>query len=43
MNLIEVSSPAEALGEMYLCGRTVEEAAADEWRLKGHPVALQVL
>lgn len=43
MNLAEAASMAQWAGERYLAGRTVEQAAADEWRLKGQRLALEVL
>ena len=43
MNLAEASSMAKALGGKYLRGRTVEQAAADQWWLKGQRLAIEVL
>jgi hypothetical protein len=43
VNLAEAASMARFAGEDYLRGRTVEEAAADEWRLKVQRLALEVL
>lgn len=43
MNLAEAASWAKSAGERYLKGRTVEQAAADAWRLKGQRLALEVL
>jgi hypothetical protein len=42
-NLAEAASMARFVGEGYLRGRTVEQAAADEWRLKGQRLAIEVL
>lgn len=42
-NLSDVTSMARLLGEDYLNGRTVEQAAAEQWRLKGQRLALEVL
>ncbi|QOT19271.1 hypothetical protein [Paenarthrobacter sp. YJN-5] len=43
MNFAEAASLARLAGERYLAGRTVEQAAADAWRLKGQRLALEVL
>lgn len=43
INLASAESLARMLGDEYLCGRTVEEAAHDEWRLEGQRLALEVL
>jgi hypothetical protein len=43
MNFAEAASLAKWAGEGYLAGRTVEQAAADQWRLKGQQLALEVL
>jgi hypothetical protein len=42
-NLAEVASWARHLGDDYLAGRTVEQVAAEQWRLKGQRLALEVL
>lgn len=42
-NLANAASMARLLGEGYLCGRTVEQAADDEWNLKVQRLALEVL
>lgn len=42
-NLKEAASLAKFAGDRYLHGRTVEQAAADEWRLKGQRLAIEVL
>ena len=42
-NRFEVASMAKDLGERYLKGRTVDQIAADTWRLKGQCLALEVL
>lgn len=42
-NLAEVASMARIVGDAFLRGRTVEQAAADQWRLKGQRLALEVL
>lgn len=34
---------AEGLGDKYLKGRTVEQAASDDWRRKVQRLALEVL
>lgn len=43
VNLAEAASLARIAGEGYLRGRTVEEAAAEQWLLKGQRLALEVL
>ncbi|MFB9714185.1 hypothetical protein [Arthrobacter methylotrophus] len=43
LNLAEAASLARLAGEKYLAGRTVEQAADDEWRLKRQRLALEVL
>ena len=42
-NLANAASMARLLGEEYLLGRTVEQAAAEEWTLKVQRLALEVL
>jgi hypothetical protein len=42
-NRFEVASMAQDLGERYLRGRTVEQVAAEQWRLKGQRLTLEVL
>ena len=42
-NLAEAASMARIVGDKYLRGRTVEQVAADAWRLKGQRLALEVL
>ncbi|MBG0739051.1 hypothetical protein IV500_06505 [Paeniglutamicibacter antarcticus] len=42
-NLSDAASMARIVGEEYLRGRTVEQATADEWRLKVQRLALEVL
>lgn len=42
-NLADAVSMARIVGEDYLCGRTVGQAAADAWRLKGQRLGLEVL
>lgn len=43
INLFEAASLARLAGEDYLRGRTVEQAAADAWKLKVQRLALEVL
>ena len=43
INLAEAASLARVAGERYLKGRSVEQAADDQWRLKGQRLALDVL
>lgn len=43
VNLAEAASLARMLGDEYLLGRTVEQAAADQWKLKVQRLALEVL
>ncbi|WP_422759023.1 hypothetical protein [Paenarthrobacter sp. C1] len=43
INLAEAASLAGMAGEDYLQGRTVEQAAADTWKLKVQRLALEVL
>ena len=43
MNLAEAASLAKWAGERHLADRTAEQAAADEWRLKGQRLAIEVL
>lgn len=42
-NLANVRSFAKALGDEYLIGRTVEQVAEDEWKLKVQRLVLEVL
>lgn len=42
-NLSSAKSMAEVMGDRYLKGRTVEQAADDQWKLKGQRLALEVL
>lgn len=43
INVAEAAAMARDLGDKYLQGRTVEQAANDAWRLKVQRLALEVL
>lgn len=43
INLADAASMARLAGDTYLAGRTVEQAAQDQWTLKGQRLALEVL